>query len=145
MKLKSKAKGEASTPVADRVYFAVYKPSGCEAKKLDSNPAEQKNFNDDLSSSVAVFVSKDWSLGRVIDSISNICNVKNDNNMGNVPKLRLFRELDGMCVDIRKMEIKLSELLTKEILLNGDRVVLEYVSLEKLPISENQVYFLIQQ
>lgn len=150
MRIKQKAKGPKSIPPSDRVYFAIGKPKTMEAKSVklveDENKLialESVTLDPDLKDSVPVFISSKWSLGRAIDSICDTCNIKNDNNkMGDV-KLRLFRQLDGYCISPQKMDVEVGALMTREVLLEGDKLLMEYVDGSTLSgLSENTEIFL---
>jgi hypothetical protein len=61
MRLKVKAVGSKGIPVTDRVYFLMHSPLTV------------------LQKSKAVFVAKQWSIGRVIDSVADLCDIPNRN------------------------------------------------------------------
>lgn len=111
MRLKGKAKGEKNIPDTSRVYFLVYPPKLLAAQ---SKP---------------VYVSKEWSVGRVIDSVSSLVDAVNKNNQANSSKLRLFKKSDG-CQISSEMGDKLAHLLTNGTIDNGASLILEYVPLE---------------
>ncbi|XP_039753203.1 AN1-type zinc finger protein 1-like isoform X2 [Pararge aegeria] len=134
MRIKQKAQGPKSIPVTDRVYFAIKKPIDLQPKAViivkDENNIkniESLTLDPDLKDTVPLFISKKWSLGRTIDSICDTSNIKNDNNKIGDTKLRLFRQLDGYCVSPLKMDVEIEELLAREILLEGDKLVVEYI------------------
>ncbi|KAL1917644.1 uncharacterized protein VTP21DRAFT_4037 [Calcarisporiella thermophila] len=62
MRIKSRAEGDKSVPLSSRVYVSVEFPKEC---GLAAKP---------------MFFDKTWSLGRVLDRISQIANVSNSNN-----------------------------------------------------------------
>ncbi|XP_026761832.2 AN1-type zinc finger protein 1-like [Galleria mellonella] len=139
MRIKQKAIGPKSIPVSDRVYFAVTKPKSMEPKAVkviqDANnlsDIESVSLDPDLKDSVPLFISSKWSLGRAIDTICDSCNIKNDNNKMAGPKLRLFRQLDKYCVYPLKMDVEIGDLIQKEILLEGDKLLIEYIDSEIL-------------
>ncbi|KAL8601079.1 hypothetical protein ACOMHN_040780 [Nucella lapillus] len=72
MKLKGKAAGDKGLPDTERIYFTVALP-------LASNLPPK-----------ALFFSKKWTVGRVIDSIADSAGLHNPNNTGAAMKLRLF-------------------------------------------------------
>ena len=109
MRLKGKAVGSKGIPVTDRVYFLMYPPLTA------------------LQKSKAVFVAKQWSIGRVIDSVADLCNVPNRNNQTAATKLRLFHHRDGQML-CTEMEIKLDQLLSEGSVMDGETLVLEYVN-----------------
>lgn len=108
MKLKGKAVGTPSIPTSNRMYFLLLLP-----KTLKKE-------------SKAIFVSKDWTVGKVIDSVCTICNVVNRNNETSAPKLRLFKT-DGTQVS-SDTSLKIEELLGSNKILNGETLILEYVN-----------------
>lgn len=134
MRIKQKALGPKSVSSSDRVYFSIKKPLNLEPKKVEIveninniKPIESVTLDPDLKDTVPVFISKKWSLGRAIDSICDSCHIKNENNKAGDTKLRLFRQLDGYCISPLKMDVDVSELLSKEVLLEGDKLVMEYI------------------
>ncbi|XP_023954299.2 AN1-type zinc finger protein 1 [Bicyclus anynana] len=134
MRIKQKAQGPKSIPITDRVYFAIKKPTDMQSKAVtivnDESTIkciESLTLDPDLKDTVPVFISKKWSLGRTIDSICDTCNIRNDNNKIGDIKLRLFRQLDGYCISPLKMDVDIEELLAKEVLLEGDKLVIEYI------------------
>ncbi|XP_069679014.1 AN1-type zinc finger protein 1-like [Periplaneta americana] len=109
MRLKGKAVGSKGIPTTDRVYFLVYSPLTVPQK------------------SKAVFVAKQWSVGRVIDSVADACNVPNRNNENIAKKLRIFHQHNGQIVCI-EMERKLEELLKDGLVNDGETLILEYIT-----------------
>lgn len=128
MKLKSKAIGQKSIPTADRVYLAIRKPFDNNSKALQSNPKDIQISTQFDERTMPVFVSKNWTVGRCIDSISDLFCIKNENNIPAAPKLRLFRESDSMSICIDKMDQSIQNLLDKKIIIDGEKLVLEYIS-----------------
>ncbi|XP_049956252.1 AN1-type zinc finger protein 1-like [Schistocerca serialis cubense] len=108
MKLKNKAVGNKGIPAADRVYFMIFPPLTLSKQ------------------SVPVFVSRHWTVGRAIDSISDLCGVLNRNNDATAPKLRLFHYEGGqlLCMQVDK---KLNDLIQENDLVDGESLILEYV------------------
>lgn len=150
MRIKQRAVGPKSVPASDRVYFAIGKPQDMDPKPVkiidDVNnlvKIETVTLDPDLKGSVGVFVSSKWSLGRAIDSICDSCNITNDNNkMGNV-KLRLFRQLDGYCINPLKMDVEIGDLMKQEVLIEGDKLLIEYIDTAILSnLDENAQIFL---
>ena len=109
MRLKGKAVGSKGIPMIDRVYFLMYPPLTV------------------LQKSNAVFVAKQWSIGRVIDSVADLCDIPNRNNQTAATKLRLFHHHDGQML-CTEMEIKLDQLLNEGSVMDGETLVLEYVN-----------------
>ncbi len=117
MKLKMSSVGDSGLPQEERVYLKVFLPMRNGGKEVKS---------------IGAFVSKLWSLGRVVDAVSELAKVENKNNVGGAEKLVLFRHADGknLCRCISGSEgasVALSRLLDSEELFTGDAVVLEYV------------------
>jgi hypothetical protein len=108
MRLKGKAVGSKGIPMTDRVYFLMYPPLTV------------------LQKSKAVFVAKQWSIGKVIDSVADLCDIPNRNNQTAATKLRLFHHHDGQML-CTEMEIKLDQLLNEGSVMDGETLVLEYV------------------
>ena len=106
MKLKMKAQGSKSVPNQDRIYFGV---KSCKSK--DIKP---------------VFVSSTWPFGKVLDAIADLVGLENKNNMSNVPKLKLFKKLDGLLIT-DQFDQTLCDLLKTEVIFNGDTLIMEYV------------------
>lgn len=150
MRIKQKAIGPKSIPSKDRVYFAIIKPKTTEPKSTRTIQdvenlvfLETLNLEPDLKDSVAVFVSKNWSLGRSIDSICESCKIINENNRIGFNKLRLFRDLDGYCISPTNMAMEMCELLKIDVLTEGDRLKIEYVNSDVLnDLTENCQLFL---
>jgi hypothetical protein len=108
MRLKGKAVGSKGIPATDRAHFLIYPPLTVRQK------------------SKAVFVARQWSIGRVIDSVADVCDVSNRNNETAAKKLRLFRQQDGhiLCTE---MERKLEQLLNEGTVMDGETLILEYI------------------
>jgi len=106
MKLKMKAQGSKSVPNQDRIYFGVKS-----SKSKDIKP---------------VFVSSTWPFGKVVDVIADLVGLENKNNMSNVPKLKLFKKLDGLLIT-DQFDQTLCDLLKTEEIFNGDTLIMEYV------------------
>lgn len=135
MRIKQKAIGPKTIPASDRIYFAIKKPMNMEPKPVKIIREEDSlekidgvTLDPDLKDTVPTFLSSKWSLGRAIDSICESCNIKNDNNKITNVKLRLFRQLDNYCISPLKMDVEILELVKNEILLEGDKLVVEYIS-----------------
>lgn len=109
MRLKSKAQGPKNIPTDSRIYFSI---------------AVMKDGNDQTCR--PIFTNKDWSVGRVIDSVSDLCNVMNKNNEANSKKLRLFKRTDGIQIST-DMSVKMNDLLIENKIINGECLILEYV------------------
>lgn len=107
MRLKNKAIGLKSIPVTDRVYFNVTHPK----------PGNEKT--------TAVFVSKQWTLGRAIDAIAQELKLQNNNNKSNEKKLRLFKK-DGNNIVSSNMSTGLTALL-ENVIIDGEDLIMTYV------------------
>lgn len=113
MKLKNTALGEGKIPTTDRIYFAVHPPQ----QSTDLKPSP-------------LYTSKQWSVGRTIDLFSKKMKLENKNNEKEAPKLRLFKLSDGEMV--AKTTCVCIGSLIDSVLVNGDSLVLDYVSEEEL-------------
>lgn len=111
MKLKSKSNGPNNVPISDRCYFLVHPP-------INNSTTSEKTCR-------GVFVSNNWSIGKVVDSISDTLNIPNFNNQANKKKLRLYNGVDGVLVT-NQLDKCLSEFLNNKILVNGQNIILEY-------------------
>ncbi|XP_008218032.1 AN1-type zinc finger protein 1 [Nasonia vitripennis] len=120
MKLKNKSVGPSIVPVGDRCYFSVHPPINNGSKIFDG--------------SRGAYVSVNWSIGKVIDSISDSLNIPNSNNLANVQKLRMFHYLNGNIVT-NQMDIILSELFRIGILVDGQDIILEYSTNDRVDFS----------
>eukprot|EP00088_Acartia_fossae_P056762 TRINITY_DN6611_c0_g1_i10.p1 TRINITY_DN6611_c0_g1~~TRINITY_DN6611_c0_g1_i10.p1 ORF type:complete len:270 (-),score=29.14 TRINITY_DN6611_c0_g1_i10:447-1214(-) len=105
MKLKMKSVGQGGLPEGERVYFLVHPP------QESSRPAQ------------GCFVSRNWSLGKTIDSLADATKTVNQNNVTAARKLRLFRNGDMLSCPL---DTPISNLLESEQLLNGDTLDLDY-------------------
>jgi hypothetical protein len=89
------------------VYFLIYPPLTVPQK------------------SKAVFVARQWPIGRVIDSAADMCNIPNRNNQTVARKLRLFHQHNGQML-CTEMEKKLEQLLNEGSVMDGETLILEY-------------------
>jgi len=107
MKLKMKSVGQSSLPEGERIYFLVHPPQ-------ETGKAAQ-----------GCFVSKNWSIGKIIDSLADSTKTVNKNNVTSARKLRIFRngEILGCPLDT-----PLNTMLESEAVLNGDTLDLDYES-----------------
>ncbi|GFN93040.1 An1-type Zinc finger protein 1-like [Plakobranchus ocellatus] len=108
MKLKTKATGDVGIPQAERVYFNILLP--IESKKPP----------------IPLFVSKMWSIGRLIDFVADKASITNRNNTGAVKKLAMFHGDTGIRLP---PDSSINGLLEDSavMLLNGSTVILECV------------------
>ncbi|XP_031567224.1 AN1-type zinc finger protein 1-like [Actinia tenebrosa] len=109
MKLKMNAVGDQSIPQSERVYFNIYLPQGHKEKTK------------------AMYFSKCWTLGKVVDKIASTTRLKNENNITSKKKLRLFHSRTG---EVFQTDCLLEDLVHDENLLvvSGSDVILEYVT-----------------
>ncbi|BFZ19474.1 hypothetical protein BsWGS_22513 [Bradybaena similaris] len=121
MKLKGRATGDQGIPQDERVYFNVVLP--LESKK----------------SSVPLFFSKVWTIGKIIDVIAERTSLSNYNNTGVEQKLRLFHGDLGSRLLTDK---QLRELMSDDqiCLLNGSTLILEHASDEVHVLDNLQAY-----
>ncbi|KAL7300228.1 hypothetical protein TKK_0006867 [Trichogramma kaykai] len=120
MKLKGKAVGLKNIPIAERCYFQVHLPIKG-TLKTNSGPE-------------AIFVSTEWSIGRIIDNISDLLNVPNNNNVATATKLRIFNHKTGDIVS-KDLSDTLSQFIKSNCLINGNDIILEYCEDEKIDVS----------
>jgi len=117
MRLKQRATGRRNVPVSSRSYFlAHWKPS--ESTDLQSK---------------AVFVNKEWPVGRVVDEIADQCKIISDPNPS-APKLRLFH-MNGDILS-ENMSETLQKLLEDKIVIDGASLTIgfhEKATGEELP------------
>lgn len=106
MKLKMKATGNKSIPELERVFFNIYLPLNSKMKTK------------------AVFVSRLWSVGRVIDFVAAESNLRNDNNVVGAKKLKLFDVEGVLLMTDKTVEYYMCD---ENLLYNGSDVILEYV------------------
>ncbi|XP_031328342.1 AN1-type zinc finger protein 1-like [Photinus pyralis] len=111
MRIKNKATGLKSIPATDRVYFNVQLPTTAKLKEMP------------------VFVSKIWTLGRVIDAVAEEGKLTNKNNQSNLPQLRLFLKSSREVVS-SNLGVTMQELLFNGAIVDGDNLIIEYVKEE---------------
>lgn len=119
MRLKSRSVGQNAIPISERRYFLVYYP--LEAK----NPDKSKG----------VFVSIQWSVGKVIDYTAELLKIKNTNNISVAKKLKLFNRTTGDEI-AETLDVKLSGLFESGVLVDGQNLVLEYSESGKIDPSQ---------
>lgn len=120
MRLKNKSVGPNTVPIIDRRYFLVHPPINNETRIFDS--------------SKGAYVSINWSIGKVIDSISDSINIPNSNNLANVRQLRMFHYQNGNIVT-SQMDMILSELFESGSLVDGQDIILEYSTNDRVDFS----------
>ncbi|XP_040565341.1 AN1-type zinc finger protein 1 [Lepeophtheirus salmonis] len=112
MKLKMNAIGAKSIPTDDRIFFKIVLPK--------KNP-------------LSVYVSKDWSWGKALDSIANLANMPNKNNISTESKkLLLFHFSDGSLVQPFELMSPTVEELLQNNLVNGETLIMDYSSETKV-------------
>ncbi|XP_044729551.1 AN1-type zinc finger protein 1-like, partial [Chrysoperla carnea] len=109
MRLKSRAKGESSIPVTERIYFTI------------------NYYLNEQELSIPVYVSNKWSVGRSIDFIAKLCNLKNNNNIKDALKLNLFKKTDSNVELITNcMSDRFDNLIKESIVTNGSTLLIDY-------------------
>ncbi|KAL1137995.1 hypothetical protein AAG570_009690 [Ranatra chinensis] len=116
MKLKRVAVGDNHIPVVDRVFFCVAPPVG-----TDGGPQHESR---------AIFVNKQWPVGRAVDSISKRLKLNNRNNETGAPKLLLFSSQGEILAT--KRDTTIESLVQDGILTDGDSLILETMTQEEL-------------
>ncbi|XP_067122579.1 AN1-type zinc finger protein 1-like [Centruroides vittatus] len=109
MKMKLNAFGNNNLPLSERAYFKIHFP-----KKYNST---EKDY----------FFNKCWTVGKIIDTIAELENFKNENDTATNEKLLLFDYTSGK--QLRTGDI-IEDLLKKDSLISGQSLVLEYKSPE---------------
>lgn len=130
MKLKQKAIGDKGIPDTDRLFFKIVLPLG---SKITSAP---------------VYLTRTSTVGRAVDKLATILNVKNENNVATAKRLCLFDSEHGvmlpndqqLCVLLENNE----ESTEAVDVYNGCTLIFEYIdrSLNKLPSLEEYEQFL---
>lgn len=121
MKMKMKSEGMTSLPQEERCYFRVILPLRTKSGILNA------------------FVSREWTMGKVIDDISDRAKVVNNNHKSDMEVLRLFRFQDGQSVS-SKLDEQLKHYMENEDLFNGDSLVLEYVADKEVSSIDPKLY-----
>lgn len=106
MRIKNKATGSNTIPTSDRAYFNII-----------------FRQNDKIW---PVFVSKTWSVGRIIDAIAVECKLRNNNNKSTEKKLRLFKQ-DNKQLITKNLSTCMVELLNCGHIIDGETLIIEYV------------------
>lgn len=109
MRIKQKATGRKNVPISSRTYFLAH--------WIANGSTEPQ--------SKAVFVNKEWPLGRVVDEIGDQCKIITDPNPSS-PKLRLFH-MNGeiLCED---MSVQLQKLLEADTVIDGASLIIDFQS-----------------
>ncbi|KAK3515379.1 hypothetical protein QTP70_018735 [Hemibagrus guttatus] len=121
MKLKLHATGDKGLPQTERTYFQVFLPESVK------------------TSSLPIFFSSKWSVGKVIDFAATQASLKNNNNVLTAKKLRLCHPETG---EAFKMDVCLQSLLSlsESPLYNGGNVILEYLDNESFGVEDATAY-----
>lgn len=122
MRIKGKSVGPNSVPLADRRYFLVHPPITSPIKAFEG--------------SKGAFVSMNWNVGKIIDSIADSLKISNSNNVATAKKLRIFNYHTGDIVT-NQMDVVLSDLLQSDTLIDGQDVIFEYSTDDKI---DNSLY-----
>lgn len=115
MRIKNKATGLKSIPLADRVYFNL-----------------QRHRSNEVH---PVFISKCWTIGRAIDAMASELKMQNNNHKSEALKLRLFKkdDLSILSVDLTQ---SIESLIKSNSIIDGDDLILEYVSNDCVSLSK---------
>ncbi|KAF7691815.1 AN1-type zinc finger protein 1 isoform X2 [Silurus meridionalis] len=121
MKLKLHATGDKGLPEIERTYFQVFLP---------------KEVN---TSSLPMFFSSKWSVGKVVDFAAAQASLKNNNNVLTAKKLRLCHPETGKAIKMDAcLQSQLS--LSDSPLYNGGNVILEYLDNECSGVEDVTAY-----
>lgn len=97
--------------MSDRCYFLVHLPLTVK--------------NQHIGTSKGVFVNTQWTIGKCIDSMVDTLKVPNNNNTATAKKLQLYHHLNGDLI-CSEMDTLLSKLIEDSVIVDGQRVILEY-------------------
>ncbi|KAG7200885.1 hypothetical protein KM043_003248 [Ampulex compressa] len=111
MRVKGSASGPKKVPMNERCYFLVYPPLAV--------------TNKFIKPSKAVYISSNWTVGKIIDSIADTLKIINNNNNPNECKLRLFHFVTGAVI-CNDMGTPVKQLFDDNELVDGQSVILEY-------------------
>lgn len=112
MKIKFKATGDNSIPQDERIYLRVLLPCGSKEQE------------------VAMFFSKYWTVGKIIDKIAVAARLQNDNNLNTgEKKLRLIHRRTGEVLGLH-VQFEHYQKESDCPLLNGSAVIIEYVDMD---------------
>lgn len=150
MRIKQKAIGDKTQPASKRIYFAVKKPENLNPKPVKILTKEDEllkiesiTIDPDLKDTAAVYINADWTLGRALDGICDLCKIRNVNNTPGSTKVKLFRYFDGYCISPTKNDVVMQELIDSQVLQQGDKLTVEYIDTEMLKsLDENSQLFL---
>lgn len=150
MRIKQKAIGDKTQPPTKRMYFAIKKPENTAPKPIkiltkedELLKIESMTIDPDLKDTMAIYINADWSVGRALDGICDLCKIKNVNNIPGSSKVKLFRSFDGYCISPVKNDVEIKALIDQQVLQQGDKLTVEYVDTELLKsVDENAQLFL---
>ncbi|KAK2575308.1 hypothetical protein KPH14_008157 [Odynerus spinipes] len=111
MRMKSIAVGPKNVPTNERCYFLVYPPI-IAASKITNVPK-------------GIYMNKNWTVGKIIDSMADILKIPNNNNTSITNKLHLFHYNTGASI-CNKMDTPVIDLFESSVLIDGQCVILEY-------------------
>jgi len=107
MKLKGRAKGDATVPQNERVFFTV----DCPNKQQNPQPLD-------------VYMGKTWTMGKAVDFVARQARIKNRNNQADAPKLHIFK--GDVCLST-PFDKSIAELLNEEVIVDGDALSFNYL------------------
>ncbi|XP_075930143.1 AN1-type zinc finger protein 1 isoform X5 [Petromyzon marinus] len=84
MKTKQQAVGEQGIPQEERLYLRVRLP-----RPVGVSEGQQQQQQQEEQEERAVFVSRAWSVGRVVDWVASATRLPNNNHVASAKKLRL--------------------------------------------------------
>jgi hypothetical protein len=109
MKLKQTAVGNSSLPMTERLYFNISYQKDSQLNQFDSK---------------AVFLSKEWSVGKCVDWLATQLGLINNNNNPLLPKLVLSINNDN-CEPF-SFSFTLKHLENESLIQSGDKLLLKY-------------------
>lgn len=126
MRVKGSAIGPKSVPTSERSYFLVHLPLTVKNKHIGT--------------SKGAFVNAQWTIGKCIDSIADTLKVPNNNNNATATnKLRLFHHSNGALIS-DEMDTPLTKLFEDSVLVDGQRVILEYCNNNIVDTLDSSLY-----
>lgn len=111
MRVKSIAVGPKNVPTNERCYFLVYPPITL-TNKVTSMPK-------------GIYMNKNWTIGKIIDSIADLLKIPNNNNTSITNKLHLFNYNTGASIS-NQMDTPIIDLFENSVLIDGQCIILEY-------------------
>jgi hypothetical protein len=110
MKLKQTAVGNNSLPMTERLYFNISYQKDSQLNQFDSK---------------AIFLSKEWSVGKCVDWLATQLGLINNNNNPLLPKLVLCNNNDN-CEPF-SFSLTLKDLENESCFQSGDKLLLKYL------------------